>query len=94
MINDIYHHAVMMSILKSDKISENWMQDKNKKIIEKWLTNEMQKILNADEKNFYTILEIKKNLIIYWCTFFDQKIQLLKLILDNKMNKIENAAKI
>ena len=91
-MNEIYHHAVVMSILKSDKISEDWMSDKNKRIVEKWLTDEMQKILNADEEDLYMIFEIEER-NIYWCTFFDQKIQLLKLILDDRMNKIENAAK-
>ena len=62
-MNEIYHHAVVMSILKSDKISEDWMSDKNKRIVEKWLTDEMQKILNADKEDLYTIFKIKKESI-------------------------------
>ena len=52
----------------------------------------MQKILNADKEDLYTVFRIQER-SIYWHTFFDQKIKLLKLILDDKMNKIENAAK-
>ena len=35
LMNEIYHHVVVMSILKSDKTSEDQMSDKNKKIVEK-----------------------------------------------------------